>query len=112
MHVLPSHADMDVCVCEYVCVCVWRHTLALPPAPWSWMEIMGLSTPSSMHVRITRLTFCSISASPLFGSEHTQCVCVLCVCERSHRCTALKSSEALLSPCARDEAAPPPMPMR
>ena len=41
---------------------------------------------------MTRLTFCSISASP--------------------RWTALKSSSATFSPWTMLEAAPPPMPMR
>ena len=67
-------------------------TLQLPPAPWSWMLTIGLSAPSSTHARITRCTFCSISASP--------------------RCTALKSSSATFSPCTMLEAAPPPIPIR
>mmetsp|Transcript_115320 Transcript_115320/g.326772 ORF Transcript_115320/g.326772 Transcript_115320/m.326772 type:complete len:364 (-) Transcript_115320:7-1098(-) len=67
-------------------------TLPEPPAPWSWIDRMGLSGPSSTQARTTRFTFCCISASP--------------------RCTALKSSSAALSPEAIEEAAPPPTPIR
>mmetsp|Transcript_24390 Transcript_24390/g.55567 ORF Transcript_24390/g.55567 Transcript_24390/m.55567 type:complete len:434 (+) Transcript_24390:1767-3068(+) len=68
-------------------------TLQFPPHPWSWRETMGLRSPRSTHARITRFIFCSISASP--------------------RCTALKSRSARpLSPSEREEAAPPPTPMR
>mmetsp|Transcript_37596 Transcript_37596/g.77222 ORF Transcript_37596/g.77222 Transcript_37596/m.77222 type:complete len:343 (+) Transcript_37596:1639-2667(+) len=69
-------------------------TLQFPPAPWSWMDTIGLRSPISMHARTTRFIFCSISASP--------------------RCTALKSRSARPSFCpnAIELAAPPPMPMR
>mmetsp|Transcript_111890 Transcript_111890/g.361231 ORF Transcript_111890/g.361231 Transcript_111890/m.361231 type:complete len:414 (+) Transcript_111890:1331-2572(+) len=67
-------------------------TLQLPPQPWSCNETMGLRLPSSQQARMTRFIFCSISASP--------------------RCTALKSRSERLSPSAREEAEPPPMPMR
>mmetsp|Transcript_12558 Transcript_12558/g.18864 ORF Transcript_12558/g.18864 Transcript_12558/m.18864 type:complete len:337 (-) Transcript_12558:1388-2398(-) len=68
-------------------------TLPLPPAPWSWMDTMGLSSPSSTQARMTRFIRFSISASP--------------------RCTALKSSCAVsLEPCTRLLAAPPPIPIR
>mmetsp|Transcript_44428 Transcript_44428/g.123536 ORF Transcript_44428/g.123536 Transcript_44428/m.123536 type:complete len:241 (-) Transcript_44428:987-1709(-) len=67
-------------------------TLQLPPAPWSCKETIGFRAPSSQHARMTLFIFCSISASP--------------------RCTALKSKSARLSPSAREDAAPPPMPMR
>ena len=66
-------------------------TLQLPPAPWSWIDTMGLASPSSTQARSTRLTFCSISASP--------------------RCTALKSSSATFSPWTMLDAAPPPIPI-
>mmetsp|Transcript_15867 Transcript_15867/g.47606 ORF Transcript_15867/g.47606 Transcript_15867/m.47606 type:complete len:314 (+) Transcript_15867:1667-2608(+) len=39
-------------------------TLPEPPAPWSWMDRMGFLGPSSTQARMTRLTRCSISASP------------------------------------------------
>mmetsp|Transcript_19825 Transcript_19825/g.63179 ORF Transcript_19825/g.63179 Transcript_19825/m.63179 type:complete len:338 (+) Transcript_19825:396-1409(+) len=70
------------------------HTFPLPPAPWSWMETMGLLSPISTHARITRFILFSISASP--------------------RCTASKSRAArsASSPPALEEAAPPPRPMR
>mmetsp|Transcript_37183 Transcript_37183/g.71305 ORF Transcript_37183/g.71305 Transcript_37183/m.71305 type:complete len:276 (+) Transcript_37183:2195-3022(+) len=67
-------------------------TLQLPPAPWSWMETMGLASPISTHVRTTRYSFWDISPSP--------------------RCTALKSSSTARVPDGTEEAAPPPMPMR
>mmetsp|Transcript_42293 Transcript_42293/g.108165 ORF Transcript_42293/g.108165 Transcript_42293/m.108165 type:complete len:401 (+) Transcript_42293:127-1329(+) len=67
-------------------------TLQLPPAPWSCRLTMGLESPISTQARTTRHSFWLISASP--------------------RCTALKSSSALLEPLARLDAAPPPMPMR
>lgn len=67
-------------------------TLQLPPAPWSWMDRMGLAGPSSTQARTTRLSLCAIWGSP--------------------RCTALKSSSASFAPLVMLLAAPPPRPMR
>jgi hypothetical protein len=39
-------------------------TLQLPPAPWSWIWMQGLSAPSSTQLRTTRHSFWLISASP------------------------------------------------
>ena len=67
-------------------------TLPLPPAPWSWIDTIGFAPRRSIAARITRFILFSISASP--------------------RCTASKSSAACEASCTREEAAPPPRPMR
>ena len=63
-----------------------------PPAPTSWMERIGLSSPRDQQWLMTSCARRSISGLP--------------------RCTESKSSSAALAPAACDEAAPPPMPMR
>mmetsp|Transcript_15113 Transcript_15113/g.45266 ORF Transcript_15113/g.45266 Transcript_15113/m.45266 type:complete len:220 (-) Transcript_15113:903-1562(-) len=67
-------------------------TLPFPPQPWSWIDTMGFAAPRSAHARTTRFMRLSICASP--------------------RWTASKSSAAFSPLWTRDDAAPPPMPMR
>ena len=62
-----------------------------PPAPTSWMAIIGLLLPSCQQRSMTSCARRSISGLP--------------------RCTELKSKSALLLPVSIDEAAPPPKPM-
>ena len=63
-----------------------------PPAPTSWIESTGLSSPSATQRSMTSWQRRCISGLP--------------------RCTLAKSSSSSLVPLAIDDAAPPPSPMR
>ena len=62
-----------------------------PPAPWSWIEIIGLV---------------SLSASARITFDTRFCISGLA------RCTALSSMELSYMPVLTEETAPPPMPIR
>ena len=63
-----------------------------PPAPTSWIDKIGVSSPSAFARSIT--------------SWQRRCISGL------SRCTLAKSKSALLCPVAIDDAAPPPSPIK
>lgn len=69
----------------------FRKALDKPPAPTSWMEIIGFWSPSCQQRSMTSCARRSISGLP--------------------RCTELKSKDASFVPVSIEEAAPPPKPM-